>query len=183
MRIWAIAAIAVLIGVTGALGVATPCAACSCAEVPVATLAGSSTAVFTGTVTDVTDVDDVRLTTFAVTDVYRGTVHRRETVASGTGGASCGLAAVTGERYTVFVPRYAMFEAPRYGARYAAGLCDVRPGAVAPGPRHAPLAGAHVARPPAGGGAAGAVGLGLGLGAVLLALPAVLAWRGRRLRR
>ncbi|HEY3502921.1 MAG TPA: hypothetical protein VGN37_09095 [Actinocatenispora sp.] len=184
MRIRAIAVIAVLVGALGALGVATPCAACSCAAEPPAELAAASSAVFTGTVTDVTDVDDVLLTTFAVTSVYRGDVHRTETVASGTEGASCGLEAAVGERYTVFVRRDAFFEAPSYGARFAAGLCDVRPGSVAPGPGHPPLAGARVARPPAAspGRTGVSVGLGAGLGAVLLALPVALAWRGRRMR-
>ncbi|GAA4207314.1 hypothetical protein [Actinocatenispora rupis] len=180
MRIRAIAVIAVLIGAVGALGVAAPCAACSCADVPVAELTRTSTAVFSGTVRDVTDVDDVRLTTFAVGTVYRGAVHRTEAVASGTEGASCGLEVVPGRRYTVFVRRDAMFEAPTYGARFAAGLCDVRPGDVAPGPGRPPLAGANLARPPARYDTVGPAGLGAGLALVLLALPATLAWRGRR---
>jgi len=79
---------------------ARPAAACSCAVMSEAKKAAYADAIFVGTLTDrrigeptgaVTSSTHMAVWTFEVSRVYKGTVSRRQEIATAMSGASCGL--------------------------------------------------------------------------------------------
>ena len=120
--------LAALFSAAGLL-VASPAAACSCAEADTATSFAAADAVFTGTLVS-RDVDhpewpvmsstDPALHVFAVDGVFKGEVHELQGVVSSADGASCGLELSGDGPFVVFASR----DAGLPEDQYRAGLCD-----------------------------------------------------------
>ncbi|MDO8390728.1 MAG: hypothetical protein Q7V57_09585 [Actinomycetota bacterium] len=108
---------------------ATPTAhACSCMALTPAEAYQQSDAVFVGELIEVrrptpmlSSMDESRFV-FEVTDVYKGAVHRTQSIVTASDGASCGLELSVGTTAIVFA-REQEFEITPEAGEYAAGLC------------------------------------------------------------
>ena len=178
--------------------VASPAAACSCAEADTATHFADADAVFTGTLVS-RDVDhpdwplmsstDPALHVFAVDTVFKGEVHERQGVVSAADSASCGLALSGEGPFVVFASGDPDLPAGQYRSGLCNGTGDLDDAVVA---ELTELAGGATSagaggEPPAQG-VAGLQGAGLGPVAVAaisiaaLAVVAIAWWLLRRRR-
>jgi hypothetical protein len=113
----------------GGLVVASPAAACSCAEATLAQHFADADAVFTGSLVsrDVRRLDpwtqssgDPALLVFDVETVFKGDVHEHQGIVSAADSSACGLDVSGDTAYVVFASRG---EGPAEG-QYRAGLCN-----------------------------------------------------------
>jgi hypothetical protein len=192
--------LAALLTAAGLL-VASPAAACSCAEADTAAHFADADAVFTGTLVS-RDVDhpdwpttssaDPALHVFAVDAVFKGEVHELQGVVSAADGASCGLTLSGDGPFAVFATRDAALPEGQYRAGLCGGTTELDPavageleelaGATTP----TGAASSSPARGPAGLQGAGLSPVATGLaaaGALALAAVGLLVVRRRGRRR
>lgn len=186
--------LAALLTAAGLL-VASPAAACSCAEADTAAYFADADAVFAGSLVsrEVRRLDswtqssgDPALHVFEVETVYKGEVHEQQGVISAADGASCGLEPSGDGPYVVFATRDAGPAEGQYRAGLCGGTAPVDPALVAEVEEVAGWAASEPGGDPPRSGSAGIEALGvrpigdyLWLGAGVL----VLVGAGWRLRR
>jgi hypothetical protein len=113
----------------GGLVVASPAAACSCAEATLAQHFADADAVFTGSLVsrDVRRLDpwtqssaDPALLVFDVETVFKGDVHEQQGIVSASDSSSCGVDVSGDTAYVVFASR----DEGLPDGQYRAGLCN-----------------------------------------------------------
>lgn len=111
-----------------ALSAPTTAHACSCMALTPAEAFRQSDAVFVGVLVEVrrptvmmSSMDESRFV-FEVTDVYKGAVHRIQSIVTASDGASCGLELPTGATAVVYGIEEGYEMSPEPG-EYVAGLC------------------------------------------------------------